>query len=622
MDGGKNCNRDCNSFVVDATAKLYYYRSYSAQCGTAAPTREIPYGLERKYIAMSESVITPAAEEQQAAALAEQEGGTPAPPPESEQKPEKKKKQRKKLSKKQKRIITLLVVLAAAAAIVIALSKFLSGGEGEAEIMTQPVGYGSITSTVEGSGTAKAKESKAINITTAGTVLDVFVNEGDQVQAGTKLFTIDSPNARTAVDKARQDVEARQKEVDQLIEAGDNLTVRAEFAGKLIKVQDIPEVGEEISASTTLATLVDDRTMKLEQYYSYAYENDIYPGQSVTVSIPAVMEQLPGRVAEVNKVSRISPEGSRLFQVMIELTNPGTLGADMAASAVIEANGQTIYPYEQGTLKYNRSIDVATKVSGKVEWEHILNYMDVSAGQELMRITGDKNDVELYNAREALKTAEEDLKKAEENLANLNAVAPISGTVIGLAITPGMEIQANTAVISIADTTTIQVTAQVDERNISYIKAGMFVDINQWGNTYSGFVETVSLNPEYVNGAAMYPATILVDNTEGQMYTGGSVTYSLVASESENCLVLPIQCVKYVPDPETGENLSVVFVETAERPENAVDVDISSLSVPEEGFFAVPVETGISDKYNVEILSGVNEGDIVFMQKLQNNSWG
>ena len=571
---------------------------------------------------MSESVITPAAEEQQAAALAEQGGGTPAPPPESEQKPEKKKKQRKKLSKKQKRIITLLVVLAAAAAIVIALSKFLSGGEGEAEIMTQPVGYGSITSTVEGSGTAKAKESKAINITTAGTVLDVFVNEGDQVQAGTKLFTIDSPNARTAVDKARQDVEARQKEVDQLIEAGDNLTVRAEFAGKLIEVKDIPEVGEEIGSGTPLATLVDDRTLKLEQYYSYAYESDIYPGQSVTVSIPAVMEQLPGRVAEVNKVSRITQEGSRLFQVMIELTNPGTLGADMAASAVIEANGQTIYPYEQGTLKYNRSIDVATKVSGKVEWEHILNYMDVSAGQELMRITGDKNDVELYNAREALKTAEEDLKKAEENLANLNAVAPISGTVIGLAITPGMEIQANTAVISIADTTTIQVTAQVDERNISYIKAGMFVDINQWGNTYSGFVETVSLNPEYVNGAAMYPATILVDNTEGQMYTGGSVTYSLVASESENCLVLPIQCVKYVPDPETGENLSVVFVETAERPENAVDVDISSLNVPEEGFFAVPVETGISDKYNVEILSGVNEGDIVFMQKLQNNSWG
>ena len=44
----------------------------------------------------------------------------------------------------------MVVVLAVPAAIVTALSKFLSGGEGEAEIMTQPVGYGSITSTVEG----------------------------------------------------------------------------------------------------------------------------------------------------------------------------------------------------------------------------------------------------------------------------------------------------------------------------------------------------------------------------------------------------------------------------------------------------------------------------------------
>ena len=120
---------------------------------------------------MSESVITPAAEEQQAAAQTEQAAGS-APAPESGQKPEKKKKQRKKLSKKQKRIITLVIVLVIAAAIVTALAKFLNGGEGEAEIITQPVGYGSITSTVEGSGTAKAKESKAINITTAGTVID------------------------------------------------------------------------------------------------------------------------------------------------------------------------------------------------------------------------------------------------------------------------------------------------------------------------------------------------------------------------------------------------------------------------------------------------------------------
>ena len=46
-------------------------------------------------------------------------------------------------------------------------------------------------------------------------------------------------------------------------------------------------MGDDIGSGVTIAQLVDDRTMKLEQYYSYAYQGDIYAGQSVTVSIPS-----------------------------------------------------------------------------------------------------------------------------------------------------------------------------------------------------------------------------------------------------------------------------------------------------------------------------------------------
>ena len=40
-----------------------------------------------------------------------------------------------------------------------------------------------------------------------------------------------------------------------------------------------------------------------------------------------------------------------------------------------------------------------------------------------------------------------------------------------------------------------------------------------------------------------------------------------------------------------------------------------------EGFWAVPVETGISDTYNVEIKSGVEEGAVVFTQVQTESSW-
>ena len=528
-----------------------------------------------------------------------------------------------KSPKKRKRLIWLVVLLVFVGLVVWGMSKILSSGEGTSQVLTDMVQLGSITSTVEGSGTAKAKQSESITITTAGTVLDVYVSEGDVVEAGAPLFSIDSPAAQDLVQKAKSALEAKQKELENLYEAANNLTVRAEFAGKLLDVNSEYEVGQDIGKDVVLAKLVDDRTMKLEQYYSYAYENNIKVGQKVEVSIPTVMETLEGTVQEVNKVSRISPEGSKLFQVVVTLSNPGILTEKMVASAVIQSGDLRIYPYEQGELEYNRVVEVKTQVQGEIEWVHLMNYLDVSAGQSIMQITGDDNETAIYNAQEAVNTAQKELNEAQENLDNLNAVAPIAGTVIGLAISPGQEITEKTAVINISDTKTIEVTAQIDERNISYIKSGMEVKINQWGTDFTGFVETVNLSPTYNNGAATYSATILVDNSEGTMYTGGSVTYSLVASQSENCLVLPIQCVKYVPNPETSETMSVVFLQTDSRPENAIDVaDTSSIGVPDTGFYAVPVETGISDKYNVEIRSGVNEGDTVFTQMLRQNSWG
>ena len=527
-----------------------------------------------------------------------------------------------KSPKKRKRLIMILVLAVVAGGLIWGMVKLLAPNEGDSQILTDMVTVGSITSTVEGSGTANAKQSESITITTAGTVVDVYVNEGDVVEAGTPLFSIDSPAAQDLVNKARTEVEVREKELNNLYEAADNLTVTAEFAGKLMGIENEYEVGQEIGSDVTIAQLVDDHVMRLEQYYSYAYENDIYVGQKVTVSIPAVMESREGRVVEVNKVSRISDEGSKLFQAVIELDNPGVLTKDMLASAVISSNGQEIYPYEQGKLEYNRTVDVKTKVSGEIQWVDMMNFLDVSAGQSLMRISGDDNQTAIFNAEEALRTAKESLTEAEENLANLNAVAPIAGTVIGLAISPGQEITEKMAVINISDTSVIEVTAKVDERNIAYIKQGMYVDIDQWGTQFSGTVDKVNLSPEMNNGVATYTATILVDNPEGQMYTGASVTYSLVASQSDNCLVLPIQCVKYIPDAETGETLSVVFLQTDQRPDNAVDVDGSTVGVPAEGFYAVPVETGISDKNNVEIISGLNEGDVVFTQMLRSNSYG
>ena len=526
---------------------------------------------------------------------------------------------RKPMSPKKKRkLIRRIVALVIVAALAAAGFKFLGGkGKEEAQVITDVVSYGAITSTVEGSGITKAKNSETITLTTAGTVVDVMVTEGEQVTAGTPLFTIDSEAARTAVQKAESDLKGYEKQLNTLQKDIAGLNLSAGYPGKLMDVVTL-NPGDTISKGQKVATLSDDTRLRLTQYYSYAYEGAIYQGQSVNVSIPALMTTLTGTVEAVHMVSRITPEGSKLFSADIIVKNPGSLTADMTASATLTVGGETVYPYEAGKLAYYRTGDLCSTVNGTVISSSLIDYLQVSEGQVLVRIDGEESESELFSLQQNVEEAQKALDTARKNLENCSAVAPIDGTVIGLMLQPGMEIEANTAAITIADTSTIMVDATVDERNVSYVKPGMMVTIDQWGSTFMGTVESVSLNSKAENGVASYPMVITVDNYDGTLMTGSYVNYSLVASENDNCLVLPIQCVKSVLL-EDGSAGSVVFVK-GDRPDNAIELTVEVDGVPKD-FWPVPVEIGLSDDYNVEIKSGVEEGMEVFTTVRTESSW-
>ena len=542
----------------------------------------------------------------------------PAPPAENAPKEGAASKWKNMPRKKRRKIVRWVILLVILAAAAVGAWKLLGGkGEKEAQVVTDMVSYGSITSTVEGSGITKAKKSETIMLTTAGVVQEVLVTEGQQVTAGTPLFVIDSEDARTAVQKAESDLEGYQKQLNTLQKDIAGLNLAAGYPGKLMEVATL-NPGDTISKGQKVATLSDDTRLRLTQYYSYAYEGDIRQGQSVDVSIPALMTTLPGTVEAVHMVSRITPEGSKLFSADIVVKNPGSLTADMTASATVTVNGEVVYPYEAGKLEYYRTGDLCSTVNGTVISSSLVDYLQVAAGQVLVRIDGEESESELFALQQNVEEARKALDTAQKNLDNCSAVAPIDGTVIGLMLQQGQEVEANTAVITIADTATIVVDATVDERNVSYVKPGMMVDIDQWGSTYTGVVESVSLNSKAENGVASYPMVISVDNYDGTLMTGSYINYSLVASENDNCLVVPIQCVKTVPL-EDGSTGNVVFVK-GDRPDNAIELTVPVDGVPED-FWPVPVEIGISDTYNVEIKSGVEEGTEVFTQMQTSDVW-
>ena len=526
-----------------------------------------------------------------------------------------------KTKKKRKKWLRWVILAVVVAAGIFGLIRLLGGSKDDSQVITNTVQTGAITSKVEGSGLTKAKNSEAITLTTAGTVQEVYVAEGDHVTAGTPLYSIDSPAARTAVQTAQATVSGYQKQLNSMQKDIAGLNLAAPYAGKLLDTVKL-QAGDSISKGTKVATLVDDTKLRLQQYYSYAYINEIKAGQTAAVSIPSLMASVTGKVESVHKVSRITPEGSKLFEADIVLTNPGTLTADMAASATLSVGGDAVYPYEAGKLAYARSTDLKTTVDGTILSSSLMDYLTVSAGQVLVRIDGEDSENQIFTLQQQLESSRQDLTKAQKNLDNCNAKAPIAGTVMGLTIAPGDELTGTAAtILTIADTSVMLIDATVDERNVSYVQVGMSVDITDWsGNTYTGTVESVSLSSKVENGVASYPMTISVDNSAGTVVNGSNVNYSLVASQNDSCLVLPIQCVKYV-QLDDGSTGTVVFVQSDKKPDGAIDLTVPVDGIP-SGFWPVPVEIGISDDYNVEIKSGVEEGTTVFTAVQTTNSWG
>lgn len=555
-----------------------------------------------------------------------QEQGAPVPAPTPVAKAPKGKKNPKKVKR---------LIIGGAAAIVlvvggVVLYRFLTKqNDTNSEIQSQPVEIGSIQSTVSGSGTATAKESAAITLTAGGTVREVYVTSGDAVTAGQPLYTIFSQDAQNLVDTAKENLNKLNKDMADLQDEAANLTVRAPFAGKLQDVQAF-ESDQDVSKGATVATLVNDKKLKLSLYFSYAYENEIKAGQSVAVSIPAVMRTFTGSVEKINKVSYVSPEGAVHFEAVIVFDNPGTLTAGMDASAVLTTkDGTQIYPYQNGKTEFYETRTITAKASGPVSGKgNLLNYANVSAGEALLYLGSSTIDSDIRAKQEAISNAQDKLAEAQKGLDNFNAVSPIDGTVTSCTLVEGEDVKSGDTVITISNTSVMVVEITVDDRNISFVQPGMSVNLTDWNNnTYMGTVTSINMaKATSQNGITNYPVTLTVDNYSGSLISGMWLDYSFVSSQSDDCMMVPMQSVKYVSD-ANGDTYSVVFIQADSKPDNTVELDIPepqpgempSYPTEADGFYPVKVETGLSDTYNIEITSGLNGDETVFVQFYNNN---
>ena len=543
----------------------------------------------------------------------------------------------KKIPKPIKIAITFLVIggLIAGGVYMVKRTSKTSQEEQPATAIAQ---RGMLETYIEGDGSIAARKQVELGKDLKGKVTNVAVEPGQNVKAGDVLFTVDPTETKKEIENAKKDLIEAQRAVDEAASAVNTaqksvseLSTTAPFTGKFIP-QSAAEGetvktyrnGDELSGGTVIGTMVDDTVMRLPLYFSYAYIDTISKGAAANVSIPSSMSQVSGWVDSIERVEKISDSGTRLFKVVIAMNNAGTLTSGMVASAEIPTANGSIMPAESGKLEYSREETITVKQSGEITSIGTLDYYRFSAGTVLVRQKNDElvRAVEtaqrtLANQQQAIAEKQKQIQTLEAQVANSNVTSPIDGVVLKMDTAVDAELVGGTAPCVVADMSSLIVKAQISMNDVNSVTAGQQSVITlQTGAediTLTGSVESVALQADENSSSGSLPtytAVIVLDplpeNVSVSM--GYYVSYRITTALVEDCITIPTNALVNTLDG------TAVFAKPLDGQtfENTLPIPEGTEGVP-EGYQLVPIQVGLSDSSNVQVLSGIDEGTEVFI---------
>lgn len=499
----------------------------------------------------------------------------------------------KGLRGKKKRWLLLLVVIAlAGGAVTVRLLSKPQTASAVTSYQEEEISQRDIVNSLSSSGTLQPADSYTVSTLVSGEILSDTFEEGDLVEEGQLLYTLDSSDASTSQSQAQNSYAQAQKSYSQAVKAK---YPTADLTGTVSEVY--VKNGDTVNAGTELLTIVGDNNLYINFLFTYADTSDFYVGQTATIFINGMAGTITGTVTAVSSGSTASDTGKMITTVRVKAQNPGLVTSAYTASAVIGSYSS----YGNASIEMGESSTITAETSGKVTGMNWLAGDAISSGDQICTITGDSVDNQIDNAQLSLDNAQTSLENAQEKLKDYQITAPISGTVVTKTAKAGDKIEGGSTgtLCTIYDLSYLEMTMNIDELDIGKVEVGQTVEITAdavEGQTYTGVVTKVSVAGTTTGGITTYPVTVRIDETDG-LLPGMNVDAEIVLEQESGVLAVPSAAV----------NRGNTVLITADSPSavNALDQEAP------EGYVYVEVEVGISDESYTQILSGLQEGDKV-----------
>ena len=447
------------------------------------------------------------------------------------------------------------------------------------------------------SGTITAANTYEVRPLVRGTVLTADFSEGDVVQAGDVLYTIDSSDAANSVERAQISANQAERSYEDALNAS---YVRSDIGGTVVSIRVAP--GDAVTAGQEVATIRDDGTVLLTLNFPAADAAAFVPGQTAQVTLDGTYETLAGSVRSVSGADTLSDGNMLVRSVVIAVPNSGSLTSAQAATASVGG----VNALGSARFAYQKEQTLTAAASGTVAALCVQPGAVVGAGSNIVQLTSDSLDRQVEQAADSLRSAQLSVEDAMNTLDNYTITAPISGTIIQKNVQAGETVGNESAAASptpmciIHDLRYLEMTLNVDELQILSIKEGQDVRITAdavQDKTFNGVVTNVSSAGTTTGGTTTYPVTIRIDDF-GELLPGMNATAEIEVASASDALSIPSAAV-------IRGNYVLI---TADSP-SAANAD-PGMTAP-EGYVYVKVQTGVSDNDNIQITSGLTEQDTV-----------
>ena len=494
-------------------------------------------------------------------------------------------------AKKNWKWLVPVVVAAAAGAVFL-----ISGGGNKAASRdvtyaeTTPIRQ-DVSNSLSGTGTLNPANTYTVKSLVDGKILTGGFEEGDKVEEGDVLYTIDSSDASTNLEKASIALQQAQRSYDKTV---DLQYVRAEVDGTVSSLKVAK--GDQVTSGQEVAVIRDSSKMLLNLLFPAADAANFSVGQSADVMLDGTFETLKGTVTAVTGTDELSTGNLLVRTVTIRVNNAGGLTTAQAATASV--NG--VSSIASATFAYQAERTLTAQAGGTVSAINVQEGDAVSKGDILIELTGDDLTESIQSASESLRSAEISMQNQQDNMSNYTITSPISGTIIEKDAKQGDALTSGSTLCVIYDLSYLEMVINVDELQIGALSVGQKVQITADAvadKTYVGTVTRVSMKGSSSGGTTTYPITIRIDNTDG-LRPGMNANAEIVVAEANNALVVP--------------NAAVIrggYVLVSKKSPSAANA-VEDMDAP-EGYVYVKVETGVSDDSYTEIKSGLQEDDTV-----------